>query len=209
MLIHPGTQERVVKETTIGAGSTVREGSIQSDSLLATVYVDSITSGTLTITVRTLTDNGKEVDVISFPVLSAPSTELLLKKSGVSMQRFKVIATYTGICEYEIYVRAIEGAGESNVRIVGPANLETSSVTISTTPTVLLASSLTDRNGLTIKNFLGSGILYVSEDIGKLSGQAWPIGPGEIWFLDVSSGVTLYAVSSSGSLDIRIAEAGG
>lgn len=209
MLINTGTQERLIKEVTEGAGSTVKEGSIRSDSLVATVYVDSVSSGTLTITVRTLTDNGKEVDIINFPVISAPTTDLLLKKSGVSMQRFKVTATYTGVCEYEVYVRAIEGVGESSVRIIGPANLSTSSVTVGTSPQVLLASSLTDRNGLTIKNYSGTGTLFVSEDSGKLTADAWPVAPGEVWFLDVASGVTLYAVSTSGSLDIRIAEAGG
>lgn len=209
MLIHPGTQERILKETTTGAGTSIREGSIQSDSLLVTVFAEDVVSGTLTVTVNTMTDNGKEIPIVSFPTISAPTTELLLKKSGVSMQRFKITATYTGVCSYEVYVRAIEGAGESNVKIVGPANLVTSQATISTTPTILLPLSLTDRNGLTIKNFSGGGTLYVSEDMAKLPADAWPIGPGEVWFLDIASGVVLYAVASAGSLDVRIAEAGG
>lgn len=209
MLIHPGTQERVITELTTGSGSTVREGSIQSDSLLATVWVDSVTTGDLSISVYTLTDNGKEVLLFSFPTISASTTELLLKKSGVTMQRFRVVVTYTGICQYEVYVRAIEGAGESNVRIVGPANLVTSAVSVSTAPSILLSSSLTDRNGITIKNYIGSGTVFLSESLAKLPADAWPLGPGEVWFLDIASGVTIYAVSSAGTNDVRVAEAGG
>src|SRR5258707_822681 len=111
MLIHVGTQERLLTETTIGSGVTSREGSIASDSLIATLWVDSVTSGSLTVSCYTLTDVGKEVLLFTFPVVSAPTTNLLLKKSGVSLQRFRIQATYTGICSYEIYIRAVEGLG--------------------------------------------------------------------------------------------------
>lgn len=113
MILHPGVQDRFIYETTLGAGTTSKEGSIQSDSLLATLWIDSITSGTLSVSVYTLTDSGKEVLLFSFPTIAAPSTELLLKKSGTSLQRFRIVATYTGVCNYEVYVRAVEGAGDS------------------------------------------------------------------------------------------------
>ena len=209
MLIHPGTQERLIKEITVGAGATSKEGSIQSDSLIATLWVDSVTSGTLTVTVSTLTDIGKEIEIISFPVISASTTNLLLKKSGVSMQRFKVTATYTGVCEYEIYIRAIEGAGESSVRVLGSAALETSAVTVTTTPAVLIPAALVDRNGLSILNYTGGGTMFISEDISKLPLQAWPVPAGGGWSLDITAGVTIYAVSDSGTLDVRIAQSGG
>lgn len=209
MLIHPGTQERLLKESPTQAGSISREGSIQSDSLLVTLWVDSVTSGALDVSVYTLTDNGKELLLFSFPQITAPSTELLLKKSGVSMQRFRIQATYTGACSYEVYVRAIEGAGESNVRIVGPANLETSQIDIPNTPTVLIPAALADRIGVTIKNFAGGAVLYVSESSGKLPAQAWPITPGEVWSLDVAAGAVIYGESSGATLDVRLAQAGG
>ena len=209
MILHPGTQERLLKEITVGAGTASKEGSIQSDSLLVTVWVDSITSGNLVVTVSTLTDNGKEVNIITFPTLSAPTTSLLLKKSGVSMQRFKVTATYSGVCEYEVYVRAIEGAGESSVKIIGSAALETSATTVTTVPGVLVPAALVDRNGLSILNYGGGGTLFISESLAKLTTQAWPVQAGGGWSLDIQAGVTIYAVSSSGSLDVRIAQSGG
>ena len=208
MLITEGKQDRVIKEATTAAGSTSRDGSVITDSLLATLWVDSVTSGTLSVEILTLTDEGKEVSIVSFPVVNAGTTNLLLKKAAVTMQRFRVVATYSGICEYEIYIRAVNGAGEASVRIVGAATLQTSSETVTTAPDVLIPSTLTDRNGLTIKNYTGSGTLFVSEDLAKLPSEAWPISPGEVWFLDIAAGVTIYGVSSGGALDIRIAQSG-
>lgn len=209
MLINRGTQERIVREVTTGNGTTSREGSTITDSILVTLFVDSVTTGDLTVTVTTLTDNGKELGVITFPTVSSPSTELLLKKSAVIMQRFRVQATYTGVCEYEIYVRAIEGAGESSVRVLGPANLETSQVDVPPTPVALIPAALTDRNGVIILNNSTTDTLYVSESSAKLTGQAWPIRPGGTWSLDIASGVALMAESDGGMIDVRIAQAGG
>jgi hypothetical protein len=208
LIIHPGVQCRILQEVTLAAGVTSRDGSIQSDALLVSLWVSSVTSGTLSVKVYTLTDDGREVELISFPTVSAPTTSLLLKKSGVSLQRFRVEATYTGICEYEIYVRAIESAGDSSVRLLGAAQLETSAISVTTTPAVLLPASLEDRNGISVLNYSGAGTLFLSEDISKLPAQAWPVPPGGGWSLDVTAGVTIYAVSSSGSLDIRVAQSG-
>ena len=208
MLIHTGTQVRLLNEATSGAGTEVREGSVQSDSLLVTLFVSGVSSGDLDVVVHTLTDSGKEVDIITFPTISAPTTSLLLKKSAVTMQRFKVTATFTGACTFEVYVRAMMGSGESSVRLIGAANLETDAVTIGTTPTVLVPATLVDRNGLSFINYSGAGTLFVSEDITKLPNEAWPIPPSGGWSLDIASGVTIYAVSSSGNLDVRIAQSG-
>lgn len=209
MLIHNGTQERLIAEATTGSGVTSRDGSIQSDAILVTLWVDAVSSGTLSVTVYTLTDTGKEVELVSFPTISAPTTSLLLKKTGVSLQRFRVEATYTGSCQYEVHVRAIENSGESSVKVLGSAALETSAATVTTTPAVLIPAALEDRNGVAILNYSGTGILYISEDISKLPAQAWPVPPGGGWSLDVTSGVTIYAVSSNGSLDVRLAQSGG
>lgn len=209
MLLETGTQERLIHEVTTVAGVTSREGSVQSDSILVTVFVNSITSGSLSVSVNTLTDNGKELNIITFPSVSAPSTELLLKKSAVTMQRFVVNVTYTGVCDYEVYVRAISGAGEASVKIVGASNLNTSSISINTTPQVLIPSALTDRNGLTLKNWIGGGVLYVADSIPKLSTtDCWPVSLGEVWSLDVAAGTEIYAVASAGTIDVRIAESG-
>lgn len=207
-MLPSGTQDRAIRETTISAGSKAYDGSVMTDSLLATLWVDSVSSGNLTVEVFTLTDDGKQLLLFAFPVVSSGTVNLLLKKAAVTLQRFRVVATYTGACQYEVYVRAVNGAGEASVKIVGAATLETSATPITASPGVLIASTLTDRNGLIIKNYTGSGTLFVSEDIAKLPAQAWPISPGETWFLDIAAGVTIYGVSSGSSLDVRIAQSG-
>ena len=160
MLIHEGTQERVLSEVTTGPGIRERDGSIASDTLLVSLWVDYVTSGDLTVRIYTLTSEGKQTPVINFPVLSSGTVELLLKKSAISLQRFKVEATYTGICSYEIYARAIT-AGETSTRVLGSAQWSVNQITIDTTAELLIGATLTDRRGLIIRNNSSGGqILY-------------------------------------------------
>lgn len=199
----------MIAEVTTGAGSTDRQSSVQTDSLLASLWVNSVTSGTLSVSVYTLTDNGKEVLLFSFPVLSAPTANLLLKKSGVSMSRFRVVATYTGICDYEVYVRAVTGAGESSTRLLGSSNWQVSQTTATTSPAVLIASSLTDRNGVLIKNWNTTGVLYIGESLAKADPAiGYPLGAKDALAMDIAAGTEVYAVADTGTIDVRIAESG-
>ncbi len=210
MLINTGTQERLIAEATTAAGTTVREGSIRSDSVLVSLWVGSVTSGSLSVTVYTLTEEGKEVDIITFPVVGAPTVELLLRKSAVSLQRFRVAATYTGVCNYEIYVRAIEGAGESSTRILGSTNWATDQVTVGTSPMLLIASSLLDRNGVVLKNWSVTQNVFVAESSAKLvASKGYPLAPRDGLALDIAAGAEVWAVADAAGADIRLAESGG
>lgn len=207
MLIHPGTQERILQETTVGAGTTSKEGSIQSDSLVATLWVDSVTSGNLTVSVFTLTDTGKEIELFSFPVLTVGSINLLLKKAGVSLQRFRVQAIYTGVCQYEVYIRAVEGAGESSVRILGSSSFRVEQVNLTTTPVALIPASLEDRQGVIIKNWSLTTNMYIAESMVKATSLVgYPVAPRDNVTVDVQAGVAIWAVSESGTVDVRIGE---
>lgn len=209
MLIETGTQVQLVSETTSGAGTTSRDGSIKSDSLVATLFVNSISPGaSLDVSVYTLTDTGKQVLLFSFPTVSGSTTSLLLKKAGISLQRFLVVTTYSGIVSYEIYIRAVGTAGESSTSILGSNSFTTDGISIGTSPTILIPDSLTDRNGLVIKNWKGGGNLFVSEDQTKLTSRAYPMAQGDAVAMDVGAGVTIYAVSDSGVIDVRIAQSG-
>lgn len=210
MLIHVGTQERFLAEATIGAGSTVREGSIMSDSLLVSLWVNSVTSGTLSVNVYTLTDEGKEVGVITFPVVAAATTSLLLRKSAVSLQRFKITTTYTGISDYEIYVRAIEGAGEASAKILGSTNWTVSQLTVGTSPVLLIPISLTDRNGVVVKNWSATQTVYIAEtSLKATSSIGYPLAPRDALALDIAAGAAVYVISDNPGADLRVAESGG
>lgn len=210
MLINIGTQERILAEAPAAAGSTSVEGSIRGDSLLATLWVNSVTSGDLTVSVYTLTDTGKEVLLFSFPTISAPTSFLLLKKSGVSLQRFRVQADYSGTCDYEIYIRAIEGSGESSSRILGSSNWRVSQADVTTTPGLLIPAALTDRNGVLLKNWSGSATIYVAETLLKATtSEGYPLAPKDALAMDIAAGAAVYAVTDAGTGDVRIAESGG
>lgn len=208
-LLVAGTQERYISETTTGSGQTVVEGATRTDSIAVSLWVGSVTSGSLTITVYTLTDEGKEVVLITFPEVTTGTAALLLRKSAVTMQRFRIVATYDDICEYEVYVRAITGSGESSAKIAGGLSFTTSKTIIPNTPAILVPLSLVDRDGMSILNSSPTTILYISEDTAKLPAQAYPIYPGQAFSMDVAAGVVIYAMAASGTCDIRIAEIGG
>lgn len=212
MALNPGKQDRVILETTTGAGSTSREGSVQSDSLMATLWVANVSSGTLTANVYTLTDVGREVLVCSFPVISAGTTSLLLKKSGVTMQRFRVQVDYTGICTYEVYIRAIEGIGEGSTKILGSDGWSVAQLTVNTgTAIILIPSALTDRQGLVIRNWSQSGQnIFLGDSVGDTTtGTGYPLGPTDSLAIDLASGVAVYVTSDAAAADVRYAQAGG
>lgn len=210
MLMHPGTQERLIAESVLGAGSTVREGSIQSDSLVATLYVNSISSGDLTITVYTLTDTGKETTIITFPAVSAPSSNLLIRKAAISLQRFRVVASYTGVCDYEVYIRAIDGAGESSAKILGNTNWRVSQADVTTVPIVLIPAALDDRAGVLVKNWSTVSTVYIAESLAKADVNiGYPLAPRDALAMDIAAGAAVYAVADAGTADCRITEAGG
>ena len=115
MSLQVGTQQQLLSETTAGAGSTTREISIESDSALVTLYA-SVVTGSLTVSLYALTEVGREKFLQSFPVLVAPTTELLLQRTVTTTARLKVVATYTGVTSYEVQVRAV-GGGSGTVQV--------------------------------------------------------------------------------------------
>lgn len=226
MILHPGTQDRVIAEVTVGAGSTSKEGSVLSPAILASLWVNSISSGTLTVSVYTLTEPGKEDLLFTFPVVGVPSVNLRLEKSATTLQRFRVEAVYTGVCDYEVYVRATQSGGTQDVNILGqpidvnvvndidvtvvpPSQWETSQQTVTAVAALLIPAAIADRKGILIKNwsmatdvFLGESLLAANTTSG------YPLSARDAVALDISAGSAVYAVTASGTADIRIVQAG-
>lgn len=202
-----GKTMTVFTTNATAAGSDSRDFSIESDSILVSLFVDSV-GGDLDVVVYTMTESGKELEIIRFPTISAPTVELLLKKAAAAMSRIRIEATYTDAATFEVRAKGIT-AGQTDVKISGAANFQVSQKTISTTAELLIPASLTDREGLVIKNFSGN-TLYIAETLAKaITGTAYPLSPGESLGMDLASGAELYAVADSGTIDVRIAEAGG
>lgn len=226
MLITKGVQDRVIAEVTTGAGQTSREGSVNSPAILASLYVNSVSSGTLTVSVYTMTDVGKEVLLFVFPVISAPTVNLLLRRSGDTLQRFRVVADYTGICDYEVYIRATESGGTQDVNILGqpidvnvvndidvtivpPSQWQTSQETVTTTAALLIPAAIADRKGILIKNWSVGTDVFLGESLAAANTvSGYPLSARDAVALDISAGSAVYAVAASGTADIRIVQAG-
>lgn len=206
--LEPGSTERLIADAPTGAGSRSQEISIMSDTALVSLYVNSISSGSLTVSVYTLTDVGKEVLLFSFPVLVAGTTNLLLRRASVTMSRVRVQATYTGACDYEVYLRAISG-GLSDARILGAGTFQVSQKDVTIVPSLIVPAALTDRAGMVLKNWSTSGDLYIAETAAKATTLlGWPLAARDALAMDIAAGVEIWAVSSAGTVDLRISEAG-
>lgn len=200
-----GKTETVMNLVTTSAGTRIEYFSVEADSVLISLFAE-VVSGTLDVSVYTLTEEGKELQVITFPTLNAPTSELLLKKAAAVMSRIKVVATYSGASTFEVRARAI-GAGETSVKILGASQAKASQLTVGIIPTPLFPVSLTDRAGMIVKNNGTTAILYIGYSIAETaSGIGYPIGPGESLGIDLGSGSTIYGRASTGTIDVRLME---
>jgi hypothetical protein len=211
MAINPGRAEQVVRETTTGPGTTVRDGSILADSLLISVWIPSVTSGNLTVTVYNLTDFGDEVELMTFPTISGPTTDIYLRKLKLSSSNYRVRAVYTGTCTYEIQAKAITGSGETTVTLTGNTSWVVGQATIGSTVQLLIPAALNERKGIIIKNYsTGGQVVFVGESTTSATpAKGWPIPPNESFAVDLTSGAEIYIVSTATGADIRYAQAGG
>lgn len=197
-----------MRESPTAAGSTEVAFSVESDTVLLTLYAGSV-AGDLSVSVWTFTDTGKEALLFNFPVVSAPTTNLILKRAAITLQRVLIRATYTDACDFEIYARAIQ-SGLVDTRIVGAANLRMSQVDITSgAAQLLLAASLTDRAGIVVKNWSGAGTVYLGATAAEATVAAgYPLGAKDALAVDLASGQAVWAVADAGTVDVRISEAG-
>ena len=204
-----GKEVQVLKSVQTAAGTESVIFSVDAETVLLSAAIIS-TSGDVDIKVYTQGgDDGQELNIIAFPTISAPTTSLVMKKAAQTLQRVRVEVTYTGACSYNIRARGISG-GAADVRILGATNATASANTVSTTAAVLVPSALTDRSGVVIKNNNLSGTMYLGFSLAQASSTiGYPVGPQEALALDVDSGVAVYAVADSGTIDVRLLEAGG
>jgi hypothetical protein len=208
-MLKQGLQEVLLKEAPTSSGTTVKDLSIQSDAALFLLWVNSVADN-ISIDIYAILDNSnKEVLVASFPKVTAPTLEVMQKRTGTVATRLRVRVTYTGACDYELAVRAV-ATGSSDTRILGGATLKVSRKTVTNVTSLLVPASLVDRAAIAIKNWSSSGTIYIAETAAKANqNNGWPIGPKDALGLDIQAGVELYASAVDGPCDIRIIESGG
>lgn len=199
----------ILDETVDAAGTTVREFGIDSDSVLISVFAEAVT-GDLDIVVKTVTDDNediKQVPVITFPTITAATSNLIIRKAAAVMSRIRIEVTYTGTATYQVWARGI-GTGEASVRILGANDGSASQLDVGTTATLLVPTALTDRSGIIVKNN-GSGTLYIGFTAGEATvAGGYPLTANESMGMDIAAGAEVYGVADAGTIDVRILEAG-
>lgn len=189
------------------AGVREEEFTIEGETILLSMEVEGVASGDVTLQAFTKGDpNSTPTEIVSFPVITGPTGQILLRKAAVSLSRVLIRLTTTGVSTLKVWVRPLS-LGETTVRIQGAAGFTVtrSSVTVAQ---ALVSASLEDRYSLCLKN-LGPGILYIAEVLGKAnSSDGYPLSVGESLAFDLTAGVSLFA-GSSGTSDVALAEGAG
>lgn len=214
MKISPGVQLSVLRRDESVAGTADVSFDVQSDSLLTTLFAEVLV-GTLFVQVFALTQGGPadstpahEVPLYSFPVLSAPTANLLIQKAAATTSRVRVKAIWTGACKFEVQARAING-GTSETSVVSANEVSVEQKLINAGPAqVLIPASLIDNIGFQMRNWSANGaIVYVAETQAKATpALGWPCAPGDVLSISVRGGQTWYASSNINGADIRILE---
>jgi len=216
-----GKEFRILNETTLGAGVSSEIIGIEADSVLVSVFCTSIT-GTLTVRVYTIAGPGEEALLLTLPVISAPTSSLVLEIAPQALDKIRIEATYTGVCTYSVMVRGTSASSTEitgtvdtvitntvSVIEVGPSNGRASQTTIGTSASLLIPAALTDRKGLILKNFSNTDILFIGFTLLEaVPSNGYPLNPGQAMAMDIEAGQAIYGSSSANTVDIRILEAG-
>jgi len=105
----------------------------------------------------------------------------------------------------------VSARGEFVFQGLGTAIL-TTTLDVTDTATLLPATALTDRNGLTIHNTSTADILYLgnsdveaNRDLGTVAGLE--VGPGQAVNIDITNAIVLYAIAeTSKTIRVKITE---
>lgn len=210
-VIDAGVQKLAMSETVTAAGISQVQAVMQTDTLLVTLFVSSAAAD-LVVTVYGFTDDdtNRKVPLFIFPTISSPTANLVLKRAAVTTARVLIEASYAGAASFEIYVRGIQ-AGLSDTKIIGAENLRMSQKDITTgAPQVLIASALSDRSGVLVKNWSATGNIYVgASSLEATVADGYPLGPKDAISIDIQAGVAIYAVAETSTVDVRLVEVGG
>lgn len=189
------------------AGSKELTIPLDCEGVLVSLFV-SVISGTFNLDVYTDTEPGKTKAVQSFPTIGAPTSELVIKKVATVLGNLRLVATYTGACTYEIRVKGLS-SGETSVKVIGASTWQTGQFTATTTPQLMIPSSINDRQGIAIKNWSTSTQVYLAESAAACQpSTAWPLAGRDGFTLDVTAGAEVWVRTASGTADIRLATAG-
>lgn len=207
-VLQSGKTLLIFSETVTSAGTQTRTFTLDSDTFQTSLFVSSIT-GQLDVTIYTVTQEGREKEVITYPNVTSPSTQLDLKKAATAMGVVKVVAVYTGACSFELRAKGLS-SGETSAKIQSANTARATKVIIPTPGKILLTAALSDRKGVIIRNWSTTNTVYLGFSISEANpANGYPLKPQEALAIDIGAGAALYGdIQNAGTADVRIIEAG-
>ncbi len=182
---------------------------VATSGLLLSLFVQE-TTGTVDVDIYTLTKKGHQKLIDSFPQITGPTTEILLRKQVEVHDQIRVVITTSDAAKFDIRAKGVE-ASLASVQVQGADAWQVTNESI-TTRALLIAADLEDRNGLMIRNanFSGVEILRVAESEAKLIAGVWAsLLPGEAIQPDLRAGSEVWAESDTGgAIRVEITEIG-
>lgn len=206
--LRKGDQRNVMDVEATSAGTTTHSFTLETDTVLLSLFAESV-SGTLDVVARAEDGKGNTVDIITFPQLTGPTTDILIRKAGLALANVVLEATYSDSADFHVVAKAIDGA-DTTVSISGAAATQFTKKDVTTTPAALLSASLADRDGIVIKNYTGGGVVFIGDSVGTATdaGGGYPLITGEALAIDLAAGEAIFASSSAGTVDVRVIESG-
>lgn len=207
-----GNEKIVLKVDDSQAGAATQKFTIDADSVLVSLFASTV-DAELDVTVSTYGKDGEEVEIISFPQLTAATPDLIIKKAAATMSNIVIRATYTGAATFEARARGI-GTGEASVRILGASKARASAKTldIADGAQLVVPSSLTDRQGFIVQNWspnAPAAVVYMGFSAAEaVSGTGWPLIKNASIGVDLAAGDEIYVATDTDGADVRIIEAG-
>jgi hypothetical protein len=105
-IILQGKSVKIASETTTGSGTSTYTTTTESDGVVLSLWVSSI-SGTLDVSVYTQMDDEKDLLIDTFTQVVAPTTRLITQKIVNITNQLKVVLTYSGAVTYEMQARGV------------------------------------------------------------------------------------------------------
>jgi len=201
----------LLSESTTGASQESKSISVRSEAVLLSLYVEEVT-GTLDVNVYTWTkENPYEEKLIdSFPQITAPTGELVIRKQIEVMDHIRVEVITSDAAKYNVKAKGVR-AGISSVSIQGAGSWQVTNDTVTSTPTLIISGGLAGRTGLLVKNanYNTGDILQVAESEAKLlAGIYYSVAPGAEVQPDVDAGNEVWMQSDGNPIRIEIIEVG-
>ena len=192
---------------------------VATSGLLLSLFVQE-TTGTVDVDIYTLTKKGHQKLIDSFPQITGPTTEILLRKQVEVHDQIRVVITTSDAAKFDIRAKGVE-ASLASVAILGAEAADNFGILMDTTPRLLIPVSLAGQSNVSIINAnpLGGATLYVgfkstitatnAAAVGVSDPDAaTPVPPGGSIGLSVTAGLSVYGLASTGTVDVRIIQLG-